>query len=182
MRNKNFSMRSNLFAQVSCTMHELRALLLMLLPPAESNKGATLEFKKKVFSVMYIFTSLLACVFWKILRFHKIKGKKKGVVQTSESKLHLFLVHEFTNHAGLSVKFTHHIVLVVLVMHHKKRCFVTPSTEETKSNCLPLFPWRKLFPFYLLQKKDVSSHKISVLLLHTLSVTFSTMKSLRIGF
>ena len=96
---------------------------------------------------MYIFTSPLACVFWKILRCHKIKGKKKGVVQTLGGKLHLLLVHEFTNLSGLYVKFTHHIILVVLIMHHIKT-FCHLLNRRNKTILVTPIPTEKAFFFF----------------------------------
>lgn len=124
---------------------------------------------------MYIFISLLVCIFWKILRFHKIKGKK-GVVQTLGNKLHLLLVHEFTNHAGLSVKFTHCILLVVLVMHHIKM-FCHPLNRRKKIELLTPIPMEKAVYFlHPLEKRCFFSQDLSIIAAYSLIHVFHNEK------
>lgn len=117
---------------------------------------------------MYIFISLPGCVFWKILRFHKIKGKKKGVVQTSGSKLHLMLVHEFTDHVGLSVKFTHHILLVVLIMHHIKTFCHLPNRRNKTILVTPIPTEKAFFFFPPLVKRCFFSQDLSIIAAYSL--------------
>ena len=125
---------------------------------------------------MYIFISLLVCVFWEIWKFHRMKGKKKGVVQTSGSKLHLFLVHEFTNHAGLSVKFTHRILLVVLFMHHVKM-FCHPLNRRKKIELLTPIPMEKAVSFLPpLEKRCFFSQDLSIIAAYSLLHIFHKEK------
>ena len=83
------------------------------------------------------------------------------------------LVHELTDHVGLSVKFMHRKLLVVLIMHHVKR-FCHFLLKQKKQNQIA-YPYShgESFFFFLppLEKRCFLSQDLSIIadiIIHTL--------------
>ena len=86
------------------------------------------------------------------------------------------LVHEFTNPADLSVKFTHQILLVVLIMHHIKT-FCHLLNRKNKTILVTPIPTEKAF-FFLppLVKRCFFSQDLSIIAAYSLLHIFHKEK------
>ena len=86
------------------------------------------------------------------------------------------LVHELTDHVGLSVKFMHRKLLVVLVMHHVKM-FCHPLNRRNKIKLLIPIPMEKAVSFLPpLVKRCFFSQDLSIIAAYSLLHIFHKEK------